>query len=133
MQDNQQKQLFTELTPEEGAVIVGGAQLELLRATAVHTNGDYGLHNGDDVYIQVNGAKIQSTVNDVDTGETFLINKSTKFSGTASMNFFDDDSPYSSDDFLGGYTFGRTPTNGEQTVRITGGYSTYDVTYRIHA
>ncbi|NER31807.1 MAG: hypothetical protein F6J89_30410, partial [Symploca sp. SIO1C4] len=49
MNNNQQEQLFTELTPEEGAVIEGGAWLYLYKATAINAGADFGWHNGDDV------------------------------------------------------------------------------------
>lgn len=128
-----QEQLFTELTPEEGAVIEGGASLYLYKATAVKANADFGWGNGDDVYARINGDKTNTT-NDVDTGETANFFKWKQFSGTANINLFDSDGGLAGDDdYLGGFSVGTTPTNGLVTKRISGGGSIYDVTYGVYA
>lgn len=131
MNNNQQEQLFTELTSEEGAVIEGGATLYLYKATAINAGADPGWFNGDDVYARINGDKTRKT-NDVDRGETANFYKFKTFSGTASINLFDDDSWGNPDDYLGGFTVNSTSTNGFKTKRISGGGSTYDVTYMVY-
>ncbi|ARV59790.1 hypothetical protein BZZ01_15165 [Nostocales cyanobacterium HT-58-2] len=129
----EQEQLFTDLTPEQGAVIEGGAWLYLYKATAIKAGADFGWSNGDDVYARINGDKT-STTNDVDTGETANFSKWKQFSGTASINLFDSDGGLAGDDdSLGGFTVGSTPTNGYVTTRISGSGSTYDVTYAVYA
>lgn len=126
------EQLFTELTPKEGAVIEGGARLYLYKATAVKAGADPGWRNGDDVYARINGDKTRKT-NDVDTGETANFFKGKTFSGTASINLFDSDSGwFNRDDYLGGFTVSSTPTNGWVTRRISGSGSVYDVTYMVY-
>ncbi|MBE8965116.1 hypothetical protein IQ277_02305 [Nostocales cyanobacterium LEGE 12452] len=123
--------LFSELTPEEGAVIEGGATLRLIRATAIRASADVfpGI-NGDDVYIKCNGNKIYGTNNNVKTGDTFSIGKSYQFSGTASIRFFDAD--VLSDDPLGGFIVGSNPT-GIKSAIISGSGSTYEVYYKVTA
>ncbi|MBW4626646.1 MAG: hypothetical protein KME49_14380 [Brasilonema octagenarum HA4186-MV1] len=133
MKDNQHEQLVTELTPEQGAVIEGGAWLYLYKATAIKAGADFGWSNGDDVYARINGDKT-STTNDVDTGETANFFQWKQFSGTASINLFDSDGGLAGDDdSLGGFTVGTTPTNGSKTKRISGSGSIYDVTYAVYA
>lgn len=122
--------LFSELTPEEGAVIEGGATLRLIRATAIKASADaFPAINGDDVYIKCNGNKIYGTNNNVKTGNTFGIGKSCEFNGTASIRFFDAD--VLSDDSLGGFTVGTTPTNGTKSSVISGSGSKYEVYYTV--
>ncbi|MBE9103578.1 hypothetical protein IQ229_01030 [Nostoc cf. edaphicum LEGE 07299] len=129
-----QEQLFTDLTPEEGSVIEGGATLWLYSATAIQANADFGSRNGDDVYARINGYKTNKT-NDVDAGEAVTFNIDRYFSGTASINFFDSDGGLftGSDEYLGGFTVGSTPTNGTVTTRISGSGSIYDVVYAVYA
>ena len=133
LSNSNEQQLFTELTAEEASVIEGGATLILHRATAIRAGADFGPGNGDDVYILVNGRKLNppGTVNDVDTGESVRINRRIAFNGTARVNLFDDDPLFNPDDYLGGFTVGTTPTNGTRTVRVRGSGSTYDVTYSV--
>ncbi|MCC5610704.1 hypothetical protein LC612_29130 [Nostoc sp. CHAB 5834] len=128
-----QEQLFTNLTPEEGSVIEGGASLFLYKATAIKAGADFGSFNGDDVYARINGDKTNKT-NDVDTGETANFSIEKPFDGTASINLFDSDGGFAGrDDYLGGFSVGSTPTNGFVTERISGSGSIYDVTYAVYA
>ncbi|MBE8965113.1 hypothetical protein IQ277_02290 [Nostocales cyanobacterium LEGE 12452] len=129
------EQLFTELTPEEGAFIEGGARLILYNATAIQAraDGNWKDGNGDDLYIVVNGIRLPGTYNDVDTGESINISRTINFTGTARVNLFDDDpSSSSADDYLGGFTVGDSRT-GQKTVRVTKGGSIYDVLYKVIA
>jgi hypothetical protein len=131
MSSNSNEQLFTELTAEEASVIEGGATLILHNATAIQAGADFGWSNGDDLKIKVNGRQVFGTLDDVDTGETAYINKRVSFSGTAKINLFDGDPWPNDDDYMGGFTVGTTPTNGTQTMRVSGSGSTYDITYSI--
>ncbi len=127
------EQLFTELTPEEGAIVEGGAWLYLRKAVAIKANADFGFWNGDDVYATINGDRT-GTYDDVDTGETANFKKWKYFSGTASINLFDKDGGIfggGSDDHLGGFTVSSTPTNGYRTRYVSGGGSRYAVTYKV--
>ncbi|MUG97798.1 hypothetical protein F7734_38025 [Scytonema sp. UIC 10036] len=128
------EQLFTELTSEEGAVIEGGALLLLHKATAIKASSDIASNtNGDDVVVKADGKKIHGTVKDVETGETFNINKFHVIDGTASITFFDADVWGNADDYLGGFTVGNSPTNGKKWKRISGSDSIYDVQYEVIA
>ena len=139
MQDNQQKQLITELTPEEGAVIEGGATLFLYGAYAKQAGadkfpfswrGNWG--DGDDLYITVNGKKVFGPQDDVDTGEFVRINRRISFGRYAKISLFDADRK-SRDDFLGGFTVGSTPTKGIKSTTVMGSGSIYSVFYRVTA
>ncbi|WP_414586691.1 hypothetical protein [Scytonema sp. PCC 10023] len=125
------EQLFTELTPEEGAVIEGGAILLLHKAIALRASSDItpGV-NGDDVVIKVNGEKIFGTKKNVQTGDTFDIEKFYSFNGTASVNFFDADVAGNPDDHLGGFNV-NNPTNGKKWITIHGSDSRYQVQYEV--
>lgn len=128
------EQLFAELTPEEGAVIEGGATLLLYKATALRASSDITPGtNGDDVVVKINGNKVHGTVQDVETGETFNINKFHVIDGTASITFFDADVWGNPDDYLGGFTVGSTPTNGKKWKQISGSDSIYNVQYEVIA
>ncbi|MUG97800.1 hypothetical protein F7734_38035 [Scytonema sp. UIC 10036] len=123
-------QLFTELTSEEGAVIEGGATLLLYRLTALNAS-DF---NGDEIYIKVNGETLipPGIVPDVDSGETININRAINFNGTAKLELFDDDVWGNSDDYLGGFSVGSTPTNGI-TSNIIRGSASYRILYQVIA
>jgi hypothetical protein len=123
------EQLFTQLTPEEGAVIEGGATLLLHKATALRASSDPlpGI-NGDDPYFRVNGDKVFGTKN-VKTGDTFQINKFYQFSGTAVIDSFDGDLG-NPDDYLGSFKV-KNPTNGMKSTIIEGSDSRYRVFYTV--
>ncbi|MDZ8258556.1 hypothetical protein [Nostoc sp. ChiQUE01b] len=127
------EQLFTELTPKEGAVIEGGARLFLYKALALRASSDIlpGV-NGDDVVIKLNGNKIHGTVKNVKTGDVININKFFDFSGTATLDFFDADPPGNPDDYLGGFNV-KNPTNGQTSRVISGSDSEYRVFYEVIA
>jgi hypothetical protein len=122
--------LFSELTPEEGAVIEGGAILLLHKATALKASSDIlpGV-NGDDVVIKIDGNKIFGTKKNVKTGDTFSIDKFYQFNGTASIDFFDADPPGNPDDYLGGFTV-NNPTAYTSKI-IEGSDSRYRVFYEV--
>ena len=125
------EQLFTELTPEEGAVIEGGATLVLIQAMAIKAGADLGFWNGDDVYATINGRVKTRQTNDVDTGEFANIYKTWSFIGTAEIDLFDNDPWPNRDDHLGGFTVRSTDLKGLYTERVSGSGSRYVVTYMI--
>lgn len=138
--NNQNSQLFTELTAEQASAIAGGATLILHKVTAIRAREDvnWARGNGDDLYLKVNGSKVFGTVDDVDSGETVNINKNISFNGTANLQLFDDDPWYdpSGDDLIGSLSVGATPTGGQRTVRVGAPWynplkSAYDVTYSV--
>ncbi|NEO31382.1 MAG: hypothetical protein F6K36_13295 [Symploca sp. SIO3C6] len=135
--NNQQEQLFTELTPEEGAVIEGGATLFLYGVYAVRAGADKGGFlpgdSGDDLYVKVNEKTVFGPKKDVDTGEFVRINKKVSFTGSAKVSLFDEDPGIDPDDFLGGFKAGSTPSNVFTKVRVKGSGSIYDVIYRVTA
>lgn len=124
MKDNQNEQLFSELTPAEAAVIEGGIGLYIDRIQAIKTGADPG--NPDDTYITVNGTKIWGNYS-MTTGQSRDVNKTiTRNGSSARVELFDDDR--NADDGLGGFT--ARNTNGVLTrARVSGGGSIYDVYY----
>ena len=126
MKDNKQKQLFTELTSEEGAVIVGGATLRIDKIQAVKAGAD--TFSKDDTYITVNGEKIGGEFG-FSTGQTHTIGLSQDFDGKATIRLFDSDPVW--DDPMGSFDVSSQPTNGLQTATVSGSGSTYDVYYEV--
>ena len=136
---NAQEQLFTDLTPEEGAIIEGGATLTIHEVYCIQSREDGPFSNGDDLYIKVNGSKIFGKKNDVDGGESFSVNESKTFSDIATISLFDDDPWYdpSGDDDIGSFSVSSTPTSGRKTVQVGSSNSLnlfdsgYNVTYSV--
>jgi len=128
MKDNQNEQLFSELTPAEAAVVEGGMGLIIDRIHAIKAGADNG--NPDDTYITVDGKKIWGYYS-MTTGQSRDVNKTTAPLGSsARVELFDDDR--NAHDGLGG--FSARNTNGVQKrARVSGGGSIYDIYYRAFA
>lgn len=128
MKDNQNEQLFSELTPAEAAFVEGGIRLKIERIQAIRAGADSG--NPDDTYITVNGRKIWGNFS-MRTGQSRAVNiTSTRSGPSARVQLFDDDR--NADDGLGGFTASNTG-NVLTRARVSGGGSTYDVFYRATA
>jgi hypothetical protein len=128
MKDNQNEQLFTELTPAEAAVIEGGLRLVIDRIQAINAGADS--LSADDTYITVNGTKIWGEFS-MNTGQTRSVNRTRTVPGSwARVALFDADWP-DSDDRLG--AFDARNTNGVLTrAQVNGSGSIYDVYYRAY-
>ena len=112
------EQLFTELTPEEGAVVEGGATHTLIIGSlkAINPNSF-----SDDPMIMV-GSKIVFKAQSVQDNESVLSKPIRKtISTNETLSLWDEDfSPFADDDLLG-FTQLTGPTNGFVT-RNWGGY-----------
>jgi len=128
MKDNQNEQLFSELTPAEAAVVEGGLRLTIERIQAIRADAD--TIGPDDTYITVNGRKIWGDFS-MTTGQSRAVNRTLTPSGpSARVELFDADP--GNDDRLGG--FNAVNTRGVLTrERVSGSGSIYDVYYRATA
>ncbi|NEO24777.1 hypothetical protein [Moorena sp. SIO4A5] len=122
-----EKQLFTELTSEEAAVIEGGLTLKLYSIKALKANADWGRFNRDDTYILVNGRTVWG-VHKMKTGQTRNINKFVDFNNFANIQLFDRD--FGKDDFMGGFIVNQ-PTGGKLRGFAWGSGSTYALIYEV--
>ena len=125
------EQLFTELTPEEGAVIEGGVRLYLVSAKAIKAGADFGWSNGDDVYATFSHTSAKThTTNDVDTGEIVNFYKwLNQLNLYTRITLYDDDTI--GKDYLGHFDVKKTDPKGWYKKRISGSGSTYDVKYAL--
>lgn len=91
------EQLFTELTPEEGAVVEGGLSFLL--------HGVYAklAEKQDDLYLKFNGKKVFGTHKNMKSGRWYADStlKGADFTGTKPLHFYDDDKWPNGDDYLG--------------------------------
>ncbi|MGK7898302.1 MAG: hypothetical protein AB4372_32980 [Xenococcus sp. (in: cyanobacteria)] len=108
------EQLFTELTPEEGAVVEGGATFTLHSVYAAKADKQ------DDLYLKFNGEKVFG-VTDMDNYDYKLAGKSKTFHGWGRLNFYDDDF-WSGDDYLGGKWIYESPAYWHRAQATGKGY-----------
>ncbi len=125
------EQLFTELTSEEGAVVEGGATLLIHSVFANRAAADGFLGGGDDVYIKVNGKRLDFKKT-LKTGDTGTVNLAVDFTRSTSVQLMDEDGIFNPDDRIGRFTltdFGRN----EVLRRLTAGGSgsSYTMTYSL--
>ncbi len=117
-----EEQLFTELTPEEGAVVEGGATLQL----------DY-LYAGsrvvqNDPVVTVGRGTVFSQNNVRRRSFAFTRDKNVKFSGNTTLSIWDQDAGSFNDDLLGSVNLSQRPT-GWRSLRAGG----YTLRYRVRA
>ncbi|MEG4085160.1 hypothetical protein [Microcoleus sp. POL10_C6] len=130
MKDNQNEQLFSELTPAEAAVVEGGVRVVIDRIQAVRAGAD--LIGADDTYITVNGIKIWGDYS-MTTGQTRFVNRSYTASGSsAQVRLFDADPWPNDDDSMGQFTAVNT-SGALRRAPVSGAGSSYDVYYRGYA
>lgn len=127
MNHKQYEQLFTDLTPEQAAVVEGGAYrlntIEGIRVSADPVGGD-------EPYINANGKKIWS--GSLEQGGTANIGKT--ISASAFVTIYDDDPWPNPDDPIGGGKTLPKPANGRSgAVYFDGGAgsSRYRLTYTV--
>lgn len=125
------EQLLTELTPEQAAVIEGGAFLIVDALQAITAGADGFPSGNDDTYITVNGQRLGGEIG-FTTGQRSDIGLGAAFGNSARVELFDADSGFNGkDDNLGGFTVTGGPTVGQAITRVSGSGSTYDVYYRV--
>lgn len=88
MKDNQQNQLFTELTPEQASIVEGGAWLQIGALYSEYTGADP--DSGDDAYIEVNGKKLWGT-KEFNGKMSYSVDKGIFFKDYAFINVIDKD------------------------------------------
>ena len=119
------EQLFTELTPEQAAVVEGGLFIHIERLDAIKAGAD--TLSKDDTYIKINGEKIWGKES-FRTGQKRDVNRGLSVdSSFARVTLFDQD--FGDDDYLGGFTAYNT-SGSERRAQVSGSGSTYDVYYR---
>ncbi|NEO03110.1 MAG: hypothetical protein F6K50_49680 [Moorea sp. SIO3I7] len=123
------EELFTELTPEQGAVVEGGLFILIDQIQAIKAGADF--IGKDDTYITINGNKIWGDKS-FSTGQTRTVNQGTSTPGSfARVQLFDKDR-FSRDDRMGGFTAFNT-FGSQRRARVSGSGSTYDIYYRAFA
>jgi hypothetical protein len=137
MKDNQHEQLFTELAPEEAAVIEGGKRIFLKQIECINANMDTpAAWNSDDLYLQftyANGTKDKVWgTRSMDNGHIInLGNLARTFNGSLKVSLWDEDPGF--DDLVDSHYLDAT-TTGWRTKRFANANGTkYDLTYRVTA
>ncbi|NEP53848.1 MAG: hypothetical protein F6K65_35655 [Moorea sp. SIO3C2] len=110
------EELFTELTPEQGAVVEGGATLQVRYLFANHPTQD-------DPVIEV-GRKTIFAKDNVNTTQSIF--KTFHFTGETTLSLWDRDPGHYNDDLLGFVKVTGTPT-GIKSLKADG----YTLTYRV--
>ena len=125
------EQLFTEVTPEQAAIVEGGLQnvtLGTLRSIRSAADGATGT---DEVFAVINGTRVRfQNPQSMQTGSVANFGAGANFSNTSpvTVSLFDKDGSNQADaDFLGSFTISNGTTSG--TRRVSGSGSTYEVSF----
>jgi hypothetical protein len=108
--------LFTELTADQAEMLEGGKRIDILLVRCIQASG-----GSDRLSFTVNGNNVGNPIN-IQTGGVANVGASANFDGSARVRLFDRGISLPS--------FSAS-SNGQQTVRVSGGGSTYDVTFRV--
>ena len=125
MKDFQDEQLFTELTPEQAAVIEGGKTLRLYSITCLKAGADPA--GNDEAYLKLGDQKIWSS--SMGTGDYLAINKSYGFEGAPNLSLYDDDASPNRDDLID--SVGVNGGTGFLSRQFEGSGSKYQVNYQV--
>jgi hypothetical protein len=119
--------LFTNLTADQAQMLEGGKRIDILTVRCIQAGADRA-GTPDELFFTINGQdpSFGRTIS-MQTGGVANVGLSANFNGTANVSLFDKDTS-SSNDFMGGFS---TSSNGQQTRRVSGSGSTYEVTYRV--
>ncbi|AKG22292.1 hypothetical protein [Calothrix sp. 336/3] len=111
--------LFTELTADQTQMLEGGKRITILLVQCIKAG-----NGSDKLFFTINGQNVQfGRTIDIRTGGVANVGVAENFDGTARVRLFD-----KNDGSLGSFS---ASSNGTQTRRVSGGGSTYDVTYRV--
>ena len=124
------EQLFTELTPEEGAVVEGGfGVLHIHKIKAINAGADpWPPGNPDDTYIKVNGLEVWGK-HGMKKNWIKTVNFRDIYEGSIDVQLWDSDWP-SADDYLGGFTALPEDNFLGAPKIVSGSGSKYAVYYR---
>jgi hypothetical protein len=118
--------LFTELTADQAQMLEGGKRIEILFVRCIKAGADS--DGSDELFFDINNQKfLRNNPIDLRTNGVANVGVGANFNGTAHVSLFDKDGTFGAD-FVGGFS---TSSNGQQTQRVSGGGSIYDVTYRV--
>lgn len=128
------QQLFTELTPEEGAVIEGGATLRLtgIYCKTAGADGD----GSDELYINMKTLDFDKKVwgnHQFFSKEGLTFTKNIKFSGNARLTLYDNDKWPNPDDKIGNSFEVSAYKPGNYIKEVSGAGSHYTVSYTVIA
>lgn len=123
--------LFTEISPEQAAVVEGGLQVLLTSIRCIKAGADLG--SGDDVFVRYN-SRDANALNGPDltfakpksmtTGSFSNISTKGSASGSVRVDLFDKDS--TGPQLLGGF---RVSSAGRRTRTVSGSGSTYEISF----
>ena len=123
------EQLFTELTPEEGANVSGGKAYDLVIKSLYCVNAGADLTGNDDTMLKVDGTQYWKGGMGAASRKEFDPLLKVAVDKGSFVGLYDDDGIWSRDDFMGGLTI-----NGLQaatTTTLSGSGSTYQLTYAV--
>jgi hypothetical protein len=101
--------------------------MAILRIISVRCNRQEDWTGDDDIYVTLNGVKVQ--LGAYDDGQTREINKDKAFVSRVEMRFYEYDAA-DSDDYLGAHSVTRDAVGqGEQIVNFSAYGASYDVFY----
>jgi hypothetical protein len=120
--------LFTELTADQAEMLEGGKRIDILTVRCIKAGADVG--NPDDLFFVINGQNFGlGNPISMQTGGVANGGVGATFNGTANVSLFDKDgSGTSGADLVGSFS---ASSNGQQTRRVSGSGSTYDVTFKV--
>jgi hypothetical protein len=118
--------LFTELTADQAQMLEGGKRITILNVRCIKAGAD--TSGADELFFTINGQdpSFGRTIS-MQTGGVANVGVAANFNGTASVQLFDKDTS-SGNDLVGSFS---ASSNGQQTRRVSGSGSTYDVTYLV--
>lgn len=129
MKDNQNPELFTELTSEQASMIEGGAFVTVnsIRAITASSDGD----PTDEAKIKVGKNEIWGSY-PMRTGDSLRVGRGRNFNSSTVIRVYDDDTWPNPDDFAGGTRI-YPSQRGNFTRTVEGEKSRYELNYTITA
>ena len=110
------EQVFTELTPEEGAVVEGGVKFELLGIDVIKRKKQ------NDLYVNFNGTRMFGIENNIGSGYYDETKNPVYFDSRGRLEIWDADRGLfsSKDDRLGSWSISNTPGTYSHTAKGKG-------------
>ncbi|NEO31381.1 MAG: hypothetical protein F6K36_13290 [Symploca sp. SIO3C6] len=131
MNNNQQEQLFTELTSEEGAKVSGGAWVTKLELKHFVVN-DTQEWPRDEIYLKLDGKKVYSK-GGVSSGDTLYINKTFTMTGSYdTLKLFENDTWPNGDEHLGTKNVFTSQIGNDQKASFTRKGADYDLYFDVY-